>query len=135
VGRRAQDNDLLSCSPQHREETDAWLHAAHCPGSHVIIRLGGRPISSLSETVILDAAALAARYSKAWKMQTETSCSLPKTSSVIPVHLTLCQNVQKPRGAPPGLVQIMGPCQTLTISATECLDRWIRLNATLDLEL
>jgi NFACT protein RNA binding domain len=135
VGRRAQDNDLLSCSPQYRDDTDAWLHVAHSPGSHVIIRCSGRPISSLPETTIYDAAALAVRYSKSWRedeQDDDMSCFLTEDNK-IPVHLTTCQNIQKPFGAKPGLVQIItGPYQTIAISPRECLDRLIRLDTTLD---
>ena len=38
VGRRASDNDLLSCDFRYRDGADWWLHAAGCPGSHVVIR-------------------------------------------------------------------------------------------------
>ena len=61
VGKKAEDNDQLSCSPEHRDGSDWWMHAAGCPGSHVVIRCGD---SSLDNEVVEDAAALAARQSK-----------------------------------------------------------------------
>ena len=38
VGKGAGDNDKLSLEPEHRDGHDWWLHAAGCPGSHVVIR-------------------------------------------------------------------------------------------------
>ena len=40
VGKTASDNDSLSCDPAHRDGDDWWLHAAGCPGSHVVVRAG-----------------------------------------------------------------------------------------------
>jgi len=38
VGRRAEDNDELSCNPEFRDSTNWWMHSAGFPGSHVVIR-------------------------------------------------------------------------------------------------
>lgn len=43
VGRTAKDNDVLSCDPDYRDADDWWLHAAGCPGSHVIVRSSSLP--------------------------------------------------------------------------------------------
>lgn len=61
VGKQAEDNDVLSLSPEHRDGSDYWMHASGCAGSHVVIRCGDQ---NLDEEVIKDAAALAARQSK-----------------------------------------------------------------------
>jgi len=60
VGRAASDNDVLSCNPEHRDGQDWWMHAAMCPGSHVVIRSH----ADLPSETITDAAVLAAKYSK-----------------------------------------------------------------------
>ena len=62
VGRGASDNDQLSCSPEHRDGRDWWMHVAGCPGSHVVIRSQD---DDLPEETVRDAAALTAKYSKA----------------------------------------------------------------------
>ncbi|GFH50930.1 hypothetical protein CTEN210_07406 [Chaetoceros tenuissimus] len=61
VGRRSEDNDELSCNPKHGDGPDWWMHAAGCPGSHVVIRCHDE---QLDPDVKKDAAALAARQSK-----------------------------------------------------------------------
>jgi len=61
VGKKAEDNDELSCNPTHRDGPDWWMHAAGCPGSHVVIRCHD---NNLDKFVVMDAAALAARQSK-----------------------------------------------------------------------
>ena len=104
VGRTAADNDLLSCDPAHRDSADWWLHASGCPGSHVTIRaetLGGA--GELPEEVELDAAILAAKYSKA------------QQTGKVPVNLCQARQVSKPLGAKPGLVQLSGDVRTVRI--------------------
>ena len=61
VGKKAEDNDQLSCNPEYRDGPDWWMHASGCPGSHVVIRCHDQ---QLSKDVVMDAAALAARQSK-----------------------------------------------------------------------
>jgi len=120
VGKAAADNDVLSTDPQHRDGDDWWLHAAGCPGSHVVVRadsVGGG--STLPREVELDAAVLAANYSKA-----------AKTGSV---GVTLCRarQVSKPLGAKPGLVQLRGDVKTVKLPWKKERHRLERLAETL----
>jgi predicted ribosome quality control (RQC) complex YloA/Tae2 family protein len=87
VGRNNVQNDYLTTKFAFSE--DIWMHTKNIPGSHVIIKSGGR---SVSESVLLEAALLAAYYSKA------------KSSSNVPVDYTERKNVRKPQGAKPGMV-------------------------------
>lgn len=85
VGRNNKQNDYLThhlASP-----TDTWLHTKDIPGSHVVIRA-----KEVSKTTLLEAAMLAAYYSKA------------RESSQVPVDFTLIKHVKKPSGARPGFV-------------------------------
>ena len=102
VGRTASDNDLLSCDPRWRDADDLWLHAAGCPGSHVIVRSAGLG-AALSPEVELDAALLAAKYSKA------------PPSGIVAVTLCTARQVSKPIGAKPGLVQLSGSVRTVRV--------------------
>lgn len=86
VGRNNQQNDSLTFRVARPDEL--WLHAQKIPGSHVIIR---QP-NIISEQTLLEAATLAAYYSKA------------RTSSKVPVDYTQRKHVRKPNGAKPGFV-------------------------------
>lgn len=68
---------------------DLWLHARGIPGSHVILKLGGR---EPSKQALLEAARLAALHSQA------------RGSAKVPVDYTLQRYVKKVKGGPPGLV-------------------------------
>jgi len=114
VGKKAEDNDELSCSPKHRDGADWWMHASGCPGSHVVIRCHD---ANLSEEVIQDGAALAARQSK---------CN----GSKIKVNLTRCRGVKKPPGAKAGLVSLTGDVRTLVMNMSEAEVRLERLDST-----
>mmetsp|Transcript_14849 Transcript_14849/g.22677 ORF Transcript_14849/g.22677 Transcript_14849/m.22677 type:complete len:340 (-) Transcript_14849:21-1040(-) len=113
VGKKAEDNDQLSCSPEHRDGADWWMHASGCPGSHVVIRSH----EDLNEEVVQDAAALAARQSK---------CN----GSIIKVSLTRCRDVKKPVGAKAGLVQLTGKVRTVAVNMSEAAARLDRLDST-----
>ena len=65
VGRTAADNDELSTDPAHRDGDDWWLHAAGCPGSHVVVRADTVAADELPRDVELDAAVLAANLEAA----------------------------------------------------------------------
>lgn len=104
VGKQAKDNDVLSTDPAHRDNDDWWLHASGCPGSHVVIRHETVSGSSLPREVELDAAVLAANYSKAAK------------SGTVPVNICKARQVSKPAGAKPGLVQLSGDVKTIKVS-------------------
>lgn len=88
VGRNNKQNDELTIRMAY--STDLWFHTKVIPGSHTIIRTqGGKPVP---ERTILEAAQLAAYYSKA------------QNSSKVPVDYTQIKNVKKPNGAKPGMV-------------------------------
>lgn len=58
VGRNARQNDKVTFD--HAKPDDLWLHVRAAPGSHVVIRSGGQPVS---EETLHMAAQLAAYYS------------------------------------------------------------------------
>ncbi|MCP2013286.1 putative ribosome quality control (RQC) complex YloA/Tae2 family protein [Deinococcus sp. HSC-46F16] len=87
VGRNNKENATLT----HRlgRSLDHWFHAQGYPGSHVLVRSGGR---DLDLPDILYAARLAAAHSKA------------RGSSNVPVDYTRIKHVWRPKGAPAGQV-------------------------------
>lgn len=87
VGRNNKENAALT----HRigRSLDYWFHAQGYPGSHVLVRSGGR---DLALPDILYAARLAAAHSRA------------RGSSNVPVDYTRIKHVWRPRGAPAGQV-------------------------------
>ncbi len=91
VGKGASQNEELT----HRiaNPDDVWLHAQGVPGSHVIIRRGGRK-DAPSQRALSEAASAAAFFSRA------------RTSKVVPVIYTLKKWVRRPRGAKPGMVVV-----------------------------
>lgn len=89
VGRGSEENDTLTFDVA--EPQDLWLHVdGGTPGSHVVVRnpAGGE----VPRHVIEEAAAFAAWYSKA------------RAAKTVAVVYCRAGNVEKPRGAPPGLV-------------------------------
>ena len=84
VGKNNVQNDRLTFSAQSDEW---WLHVKDMPGSHVIVKS-----ESPSEATLLEAANLAAKYSKG------------SASSGVPVDMTRRRYVKKPGGARPGFV-------------------------------
>jgi predicted ribosome quality control (RQC) complex YloA/Tae2 family protein len=92
VGRSARDNDELTF--RIARPRDLWLHAAGYAGSHVVIRVpdeGGE----VPRSVIERAAQWAAWHSKAREARGK-----------IDVHLCRAADIRKPRGAPPGTVEL-----------------------------
>ncbi|MBN1294276.1 MAG: DUF814 domain-containing protein, partial [Candidatus Latescibacteria bacterium] len=87
VGRNDNENDELI---RWAHKNDIWLHAQGVGGSHVILRSPGK--QNPDHRSIVDAAAIAAHYSKA------------KTSAVVPVVWTLLKYVVKHKGQGPGQV-------------------------------
>ncbi|WP_102271516.1 Rqc2 family fibronectin-binding protein [Cytobacillus massiliigabonensis] len=85
VGKNNKQNDYLTNKLAARDEI--WLHTKDIPGSHVVIRS-----KVPAEKTILEAANLAAYYSKA------------RNSSSVPVDFTQVRHVKKPSGAKPGFV-------------------------------
>lgn len=115
VGRRAEDNDELSCNPEHRDNADWWMHAVGCPGSHVVIRFTEQDVPR--ETLV-DAAVLSVKNSKA-PYGGKSSASLVR-----------CRQVSKPKGAKAGLVQLSGDVKSITINLNNETERLLRLEAT-----
>lgn len=87
VGRNNKQNDMLTLKMAAKD--DIWLHTQKIPGSHVIIRCGGKPVP---ERTLQEAAALAVLHSKA------------KGGGKAPVDYTEVSQVKKPNGAKPGMV-------------------------------
>lgn len=90
VGKKAADNDFLTF--RIARSLDVWLHAADYPGSHVVIRLGGR--KEAPQTTLIQAAELAAFYSDA------------RGQSKAGVRYTQRKFVNKPRKSAPGSVSL-----------------------------
>jgi predicted ribosome quality control (RQC) complex YloA/Tae2 family protein len=88
IGRNNKENATLT----HRigRSTDYWFHVQGYPGSHVLVRTGGK---DLDLPDILYAASLAAHHSKA------------RQSGNVPVDYTRIKHVWRPKGAPAGQVQ------------------------------
>jgi len=90
VGRNNQENDKLTKSSAR---DDIFFHVHGCPGSHVILKQEGRAEKPPRST-IKEAASLAVYWSKA------------RGAKTAPVSYTDVKYVNKPKGAPPGLVTI-----------------------------
>jgi predicted ribosome quality control (RQC) complex YloA/Tae2 family protein len=91
VGRGELENDRLTFDVA--EPHDLWLHVAGATaGSHVVVRNPER--REVPRPVLEAAAAAAAWFSKA------------RGSPRVEVHLCRACDVRKPRGAPPGLVEL-----------------------------
>ncbi len=88
VGKNNTQNDILTL--KFANSGDMWFHTKNIHGSHVVIKLGLD--KNIPKTTMLEAACLAAYYSKA------------RNSSQVPVDYTEIRNVKKPNGAKPGMV-------------------------------
>ena len=104
IGRNNLQNDRLTLKTAAK--TDVWLHTQNIPGSHVIICTHGE---TPSEQTILEAAQLAAWYSKA------------QQSAQVPVDYCLVKYVKKPVGAKPGMV-IFTNQRTLYVTPRQTLE-------------
>lgn len=91
VGRNNYQNDELTFKVAN--SGDWWFHAKKIPGSHVILRTGGREVP---DKAFEEAASLAAYYSAA------TSEGL--TDGKVEVDYVMRKEVKKPSGAKPGFV-------------------------------
>ncbi|AEB12075.1 Rqc2 family fibronectin-binding protein [Marinithermus hydrothermalis] len=98
VGRNSKENDLLT---RMARSMDVWMHAQGVPGSHVIVRSGGKPVPL---EALLFAARLAAYHSKA------------RGERNVPVDYTLKKHVWRPRKAAPGQV-LYTQAKTLFVDA------------------
>ena len=101
VGKNNIQNDQLTLKTAVK--SDLWFHTKNIHGSHVILSLEGK---EATDTAVLEAATLAAYYSKA------------KNSSSVPVDYTPVKFVKKPTGARPGMV-IYSTNQTIFVTPTE----------------
>lgn len=87
IGKNSRQNEDVTF--HQATSNDMWLHARGVPGSHVIIKAGGRDIP---RGTIEQAAALAAWYSQA------------RNSTGVPVDYTLQRYVRHMKGGGPGMV-------------------------------
>ena len=93
AGKTDADNDLLSL--RFARTGEHWFHINGMPGSHVLLRAPeGTENTEASKELLEKAAAVAAWHSKA------------RNGGWCTVSTCLAQNVSKPRGAKPGLVEI-----------------------------
>jgi predicted ribosome quality control (RQC) complex YloA/Tae2 family protein len=90
VGKTEDDNDRLSLEVARPD--DWWFHVRGMPGSHVVLQ--GPPGEEAGRATLKQAAAIAAWHSKA------------RAGGLVAVSATRARYVTKPRGAPPGTVQI-----------------------------
>ncbi len=96
VGKNNLQNERLSLKQADRR--DIWLHVQKIPGSHVIIH-----DSNPSDTTLIEAAKLAAYFSKA------------RESANVPVDYLPAGKLRKPNGSKPGFVIFEGQ-QTLYVT-------------------
>lgn len=91
AGRNANENDELTCklaAPQ-----DLWFHAKDSPGSHVIMKYNVKyDVKDVPIEDIIYASEIALKYSKSVNKK---------------IDYCLVQDVLKPKGAPPGLVNLL----------------------------
>jgi predicted ribosome quality control (RQC) complex YloA/Tae2 family protein len=87
VGRAAKENDILT--HRYAAPSDLWFHARQAQGSHAILRRGKQK-AEVPKQAILEAAAIAAYYSKA------------RTSKHVPVSYTEKRYIKRARKGPPG---------------------------------
>ena len=92
VGRSDEGNDFLTT--RLASGLDLFCHVEDTPGSHVILRTGGR--ADPPSEAVLDACELAVHFSKL------------RSADRVDVHVVPIKNVDKPRGAKPGLVYVHG---------------------------
>ena len=103
VGKNNAQNDRLTL--RTASSNDIWLHARNIPGSHVIIK---KQRGDIPQQTLLEAAALAAYYSKA------------RMGGKVDVDYTAVRHVRKPPGAKPGMV-IYDNQHTLSVApASDC---------------
>ena len=91
AGRNNRQNDRLTKKVANNH--DFWFHTKKIAGAHIIIRNHTREnLDEIPKQTITEAAIIAASFSKA------------KMSENVPVDYTKVKNVNKPKGAKPGLV-------------------------------
>ncbi|HEX7125136.1 MAG TPA: NFACT RNA binding domain-containing protein [Thermodesulfobacteriota bacterium] len=105
AGKTNVSNDYVSTRLARPD--DLWLHADGYPGAHVLIRRAGR--GEIPERSVLEAAAVAAYYSKA------------RAAGKVSVHVAPASAVRKPRGARPGLVTLGGGHRSVVVAPDPAL--------------
>jgi len=111
VGRNSKQNDYITKKVANNH--DIWVHTKKIAGAHVIIRNHTR--KKIPEQTIKEAAILAASFSKA------------KMSENVPVDYTQIKNVNKPKGAKPGLVYY-DEYQTMYVDPDQDLVKKLKTN-------
>ncbi len=105
AGKTNVSNDYVSTRLARPD--DLWLHADGYPGAHVVLRRTGR--GEVPERAVLEAAAVAAYYSKA------------RAAGKVSVHVAPASAVKKPRGARPGLVTLAGGYRSVVVAPDPAL--------------
>ena len=90
VGKNNTQNDEITF--RMADSRDIWFHANDMPGSHVLLKSGGRSMDQLPDRVFEEAAALAAYYSSG------------REQGKVEIDYLERRNVKKPSGAAPGFV-------------------------------
>ena len=90
VGKNNTQNDALTF--HFSDPNDIWFHANDMPGSHVILRTGGKSMEEIPDRAFEEAASLAAWYSAG------------REQKKVEIDYLLRRNVKKPGGAKPGFV-------------------------------
>ena len=90
VGKNNTQNDEITF--HMADSRDIWFHANDMPGSHVILRTGGRSMDEIPDRVFEEAAALAAYYSSG------------REQGKVEIDYLERRNVKKPSSAAPGFV-------------------------------
>ena len=90
VGKNNTQNDEITF--HMADGRDIWFHANDMPGSHVILRSGGRTMDEIPDRVFEEAASLAAYYSSG------------REQGKVEIDYLERRNVKKPSGAAPGFV-------------------------------
>ncbi|ALB27915.1 NFACT RNA binding domain-containing protein [Companilactobacillus heilongjiangensis] len=95
VGKNSVQNDHLTLTAK---KDYYWMHVSELAGSHVVVHS-----VNPSEQTLLEAASLAAYYSKGRGLKQ------------VPVDVLKVRQLHKPKGAKPGLVLFTGKADTLTV--------------------
>ena len=90
VGKNNTQNDALTF--HFADPDDIWMHANDMPGSHVILRTGGKRMEEIPDRAFEEAASLAAWYSAG------------REQGKVEIDYLLRRGVKKPGGAKPGFV-------------------------------
>lgn len=90
VGKNNTQNDEITF--RIADGRDIWFHANDMPGSHVLLRSGGKAMDEIPDRAFEEAASLAAYYSSG------------RSQGKVEIDYLERKNVKKPSGAAPGFV-------------------------------